>query len=59
MSVSKTNLLVEAAKAEVNQVLGSSLTVSKRIVELITSKATVSKEVLMLAKSRSEEEAKT
>ena len=59
MSVSKTNLLVETAKTEVNQVLGSSLTVSKRILELITSKATVSKEVPMLAKSRSEEEAKT
>ena len=55
MSVSKSDPIVRAAKTEVNQVLGSPLTVSTRRVELTTSKATISKEVLMLAKSRIEE----
>ena len=55
MSVSKSDPIVRAAKTEVNQVLGSPLTVSTRRVELTTSKATILKEVLMLAKSRIEE----
>ena len=59
MSISKTDLLVKAPKTEANQVLGSSLTVSTRRVESITSKATVSEKVPVLAKSQSEEEAKT
>ena len=59
MSVSKTDLLVGVAKAEANQVLGSPLTVFPRRVEPKTYKAMVSKEVLVLAKSRFEEEAKT
>ena len=59
MLVSKTDLLVGAAKTETNQVLGSPLTVSTRKVELTTSKAMVSKEVPVLAKSRFEEGAKT
>ena len=59
MSVSKTNLLVGAAKIEVNHVLGSPLTVSTRRVEPTSSKAMVLEEVLVLAKSQSEEEAKT
>ena len=59
MSVSKTDLLVGVAKTEVNQVLGSPLTVSTRKLELTTSKATVSEEVPVLAKSRFEEGAKT
>ena len=58
MSISKTDLLVGAAKTEVNQVLGLPLTVSTRRVEQTTSKAMVSEEVSMLAKSRSEEGAK-
>ena len=57
--VSKNDLLVEVAKTEANQVLGSPLTVSTRRVELKTSKAKISEEVSVLAKSRSEEEAKT
>ena len=59
MSVSKTDILVEATKTEVNQALGLPLTVSTQRVEPITSKATVSEEVLVLAKSQSEEGAKT
>ena len=59
MSVSKTNLLVWAAKSKANQVLGLPLTISAQRVELTTSKAMVSEEVLVLAKSRFEEEAKT
>ena len=59
MSVSKIDLLVEATNIEVNQVLGSPLMVSTRRVELTTSKATVLEKVPVLAKSRSEEEAKT
>ena len=59
MSVSKINPLVGVAKTEANQVIGSPLTVSTRRVELTTSKATFLKEVLMIAKSRSEEETKT
>ena len=51
MLVSKTDLLVGAAKTEANQVLGSSLMVSTRSVELTTSKAMVSGEVPVLAKS--------
>ena len=47
--------MVGATKTEVDQVIGSPLTVSTRILEQITSKATVSKEVPMLAKSRFEE----
>ena len=59
MSVSKIDLLVGVAKTETNQVLGSPLTVSTRRVEPITSKAKVSEEISVLAKSRSEEGAKT
>ena len=55
MSVSKTDPMVGEAKTKANQVLGSPLTVSTRKVELITSKAMVSEEVSVLAKSRSEE----
>ena len=51
VSVSKTDLLVLAAKTKVNQVLGLPLTVSTRRVEPITSKTMVSEEVSMLAKS--------
>ena len=58
MSISKTDLLIGAAKTEVNQVLGFPLTVSIRIVEPTTSKAMFSEEVSMLAKSRSEDGAK-
>ena len=58
MSFSKTDLLVGAAKTEANQVLGLPLTVSTRRVEPTTSKATVSEEVSVLAKYRSEEGAK-
>ena len=47
--------MVGAAKTEANQVLNFPLTVSIQRVEPITSKATVLDEVLMLAKSRSEE----
>ena len=54
-----TELLVGAAMTEVNQVLGSLLTVSTRRVELTTSEAMVSERVSMLAKSRSEGGAKT
>ena len=59
MSVSKTDLLVGAMKTEVNKVLDSPLTISTRRVEPTTSKAKVSEEVLVLAKSRSEEGVKT
>ena len=59
MSVSKTDLLVGAAKTKVNLVLGVPLTVSTRRVGSTTSKVTVSKEVPILVKSRSEEGAKT
>ena len=59
VSVSKTDLMVRAVKTEVNQVLGSPLTVSTRRVEPTTSKATVSEKVSMLVKSRSKEGAKT
>ena len=59
MSVSKIDLFIGAAKTEANQVLRLPLTVFTRTVEPTTSKATVSKEVSVLAKSRSEEEAKT
>ena len=51
VSVSKTDPMVEAAKTEVNQVLSLPLTISTQRVEPITSKATVSDEVLVLAKS--------
>ena len=47
--------MVGTAKTEVNQVIGSPLTVSTRRVEQTTSKATVLKEVSMLAKSLFEE----
>ena len=53
------NRLVESTKTEVNKILGSPLMVSTRRVESTTSKATVLEEFLVLAKSRSEEEAKT
>ena len=59
MSVSKTNLLVGVAKTEANQVLGSPIIESTRRGEPTTSKVTVSKKVSVLAKSLSEEEAKT
>ena len=59
VSVSKTNLLVGAAKTETKKVLGSPLTVTTRRVKQITSKATVSEKVPVLAKSRSKEGAKT
>ena len=59
MSIPKSELVVGVALTEVNQVLGSPLTVSTRRVEPTTSKATVSKRVTMLTKSRSEEGAKT
>ena len=59
VSVPKTEIVVRAALTEANQVLGSPLMVSTRRVEPTTSKATVLKMVSMLAKSRSEEEAKT
>ena len=55
MTVSKTDPMVGVAKNEVNQVLGSSLTVSTQRVELTTSKVMVLEEDSMLAKSRSEE----
>ena len=55
MTVSKTDPMVGAAKNEVNQVLGSSLTVSTQRVELTTSKAMVLEEDSVLAKSQSEE----
>ena len=51
MLVSKINLLVGATKTEANQVLGSPLTISTRKVEPTISKAMVSKEVSVLAKS--------
>ena len=41
VSVSKTDLLVEAAKTKVNQVLGTPITISTRRVEPTSSKATV------------------
>ena len=41
VSVSKTNLLVEAAKTKANQVLGMPLTISTRRVKPTSSKATV------------------
>ena len=59
VSVSKTNLLVRAAKTKANQVLVLPLTVSTRRVDPTTSKAMVSKRVPMLAKSISEEGAQT
>ena len=59
MLVSKTDLLVGVVKAEANQVLNLPLIVSTRRVKLITSKAMVSEEVSVLAKSRSEEGSKT
>ena len=59
MSISKIDLLVEASKTEANQVLGFPLIVSIRKVESTTSKVMVSEEVLVLAKSRFEEGAKT
>ena len=59
MSISNIDLLVGVAKTNVNQVLGLPLTVSIRRVEPKTSKATVLEEVSVLAKSRSEEGAKT
>ena len=55
MSVSKTNSMVEAANTEANQVLGSPPIVSIQRVESITSKATVSYDIPILGKSRSEE----
>ena len=54
MSVSKTDPMVRVAKTKANQVLGSPLTISTQRVELITSKATITKEVSVLAKSGSE-----
>ena len=59
MSFSKTNLLIGAAKTKANQVLGLPLTISTRRVEPTTSKAMVSEEVPVLAKSRFKEGAKT
>ena len=59
MSVSKTDILVGAAKTKANQVLGSPLMVSTRRVEPTTYKVMVSKRVPVLAKSLSEEGAKT
>ena len=59
VSVPKTELVGETALIEANQVLDSPLTVSTRRLELTTSKATVSKKVLVLAKSRSKYGAKT
>ena len=53
--VSKTDLMVGAAKTEANQVLGLPLIVSTQRVESKTSKAMVSEEVFVLAKSLSEE----
>ena len=58
MLVSKTNLLLKAAKTEANQVLGSPLMVSTQRVEMTTSKAAVLEKVPVLAKSRSEDGAK-
>ena len=55
LSVSKTYILVGATKIKANQVLGSPLTISTRRVDPTTSKAMVSEEVLVLAKSQSEE----
>ena len=55
MSISKIDPMVGAVKSEVNQVLGLPLIISTRRVEATTSKATISEEVLMLSKSRSEE----
>ena len=55
----KNDLLVGAVKTKVNHVLGLPLTISTRRVEPTNSKATVLEEVSVLAKSRSEEEAKT
>ena len=55
VSISKTNLMVGAAKIEANQVLGLPLTISTQKVELIIYKVMVSKEVLVLTKSRFEE----
>ena len=52
MLVSKTDLLVRVAKAEVNQVLNSPLIVSTRRVEPTTSKAMVSEEFSMLRDDR-------
>ena len=48
---SRTDPMAEATKTEANQVLDSPLIVSAGRVEPITSKATVSDEVLVLAKS--------
>ena len=45
----------DAAATEANHILGLPLTVSTRRVELITSKAMISNEAPVLAKSRSEE----
>ena len=45
----------DAVTTKENHVLGLPLTISTRKVEPITSKATVSDEALVLAKSRSEE----
>ena len=53
--VSKIDPMARATKTKVNQVLGSPLQESTRRVEPITSKAMVSKEVSVLAKSQSEE----
>ena len=50
----KPNSKGDAAVIEANQVLSIPLTVSTRRVEPITSKETVSDEVLVLAKFRSE-----
>ena len=55
MSLSKTNLMVKAAKTKENQVLGLPLTVSIQRVEPIITKVTVSEEDPVLSKSRSEE----
>ena len=49
----RTNLMVDAVKTKVNQVLDSPITVSTGRVELITSMVTISDEIMMLAKSRS------
>ena len=54
LSVSKIDILVGATKIKANQVLGSPLTISTRIVDPTTSKAMVSEEDLVLAKSQSE-----
>ena len=55
LSISKIDLLVGAVKIEANHVLGLPLIVSTRRVEPKTSKVMVSKEVSVLAKSRSKE----